>query len=596
MNLSFYQGIEPGTSLRVQYICCVNKKMNLDQVCKTQIFLHISLLCSLLLAVVSVYGDQGAPVTSSDASRTQTATQAQEPPDPLIAGINLLKERSFSKKAQAVDQLQSVDDPRAIKILKYLLTGSLYYRKKEKLVVYLDKVENDYTATNVISGKLLGKIDKSDYKKIIANNKIRRQLRTAIARLSLEHRDAAVRLSAVREMLSNPTTDGADLVRVLIDKESDRAVKDTMATLIGLTDLNSDDKEVRLLAIKQLSGSLESSVFNKLQSLLEKDDAGFYIEQDKSIIELTSKAVELIKTKRKFYDILETIFFGLSLGSVLLLAAIGLAITFGVMGVINMAHGELIMLGAYTTYMIQILMPNHIAFSLFVAVPAAFVVSGLFGIAIERGVIRFLYGRPLETLLATFGISLILQQMVRSIFGALNLAVETPAWMSGALEINSAFTLTYNRFYIVIFSLMVFFTLLATLKKTPLGLQVRAVSQNRSMAKAMGVKTEWVDALTFGLGSGIAGVAGVALSQLTNVGSNLGQAYIIDSFMVVVFGGVGNLWGTLVGAMSLGIVNKFIEPWSGAVMAKILILICIILFIQKKPRGLFPQQGRAAEN
>ncbi|WP_455200534.1 urea ABC transporter permease subunit UrtB [Kaarinaea lacus] len=293
---------------------------------------------------------------------------------------------------------------------------------------------------------------------------------------------------------------------------------------------------------------------------------------------------------------METIFFGLSLGSVLLLAAIGLAITFGVMGVINMAHGELIMLGAYTTYVVQLLMPDYIEYSLFVAVPAAFLVSGLFGIAIERGVIRFLYGRPLETLLATFGISLILQQLVRTIFSPLNRAVETPAWMSGTLEITGAFSITYNRFYIIIFSLMVFFALLAVLKKTPLGLQVRAVSQNRSMAKAMGIKTEWVDALTFGLGSGIAGVAGVALSQLTNVGPNLGQSYIIDSFMVVVFGGVGNLWGTLVGAMSLGVVNKFLEPWSGAVMAKILVLVFIILFIQKKPRGLFPQKGRAAEN
>jgi urea transport system permease protein len=281
---------------------------------------------------------------------------------------------------------------------------------------------------------------------------------------------------------------------------------------------------------------------------------------------------------------------------VLLLAAIGLAITFGVMGVINMAHGELIMLGAYTTYVIQQLMPNHIGISVLIAIPAAFIVAGLVGIAIERGVIRFLYGRPLETLLATFGISLILQQLVRSIFSPLNRSVETPAWMSGTWEINSALSLTYNRLYIVLFSIIVFFALLLVLKKTVLGLQVRAVAQNRAMARAMGVRSEWVDALTFGLGSGIAGVAGVALSQLTNVGPNMGQGYIIDSFMVVVFGGVGNLWGTFVGAMSLGVVNKYLEPYSGAVMAKILVLVFIILFIQKRPRGLFPQKGRAAEN
>jgi urea transport system permease protein len=235
-------------------------------------------------------------------------------------------------------------------------------------------------------------------------------------------------------------------------------------------------------------------------------------------------------------------------------------------------------------------------YSLLISIPAAFVVSGLFGIAIERSVIRWLYGRPLETLLATFGISLILQQLVRTTISAQNVSVSTPDWMSGSWHINPVFALTYNRLYIVVFSLLVFVALLFILKKTVLGLQVRAVSQNRAMAKAMGVRSEWVDALTFGLGSGIAGIAGVALSQLTNVGPNLGQSYIIDSFMVVVFGGVGNLWGTLVGAMSLGVVNKFIEPWTGAVMAKILVLVFVILFIQKRPRGLFPQKGRAEEN
>jgi urea transport system permease protein len=285
----------------------------------------------------------------------------------------------------------------------------------------------------------------------------------------------------------------------------------------------------------------------------------------------------------------------LSLGSVLLLSAIGLAITFGVMGVINMAHGELIMLGAYTTYVVQLMLPNHLEYSLLVSVPLAFVVSGLVGIGIERGVIRFLYGRPLETLLATFGISLILQQAVRSIFSPLNRSVATPQWMSGALELNPLFSLTYNRLYILAFSLIVFFLLLALLKRTSLGLQFRAVAQNRAMARAMGIRSGWVDAMTFGLGSGIAGIAGVALSQLTNVGPNLGQAYIIDSFMVVVFGGVGNLWGTLVSAFSLGMANKFIEPVAGAVLAKILVLIFIILFIQRYPRGLFPQQGRSVD-
>ena len=276
--------------------------------------------------------------------------------------------------------------------------------------------------------------------------------------------------------------------------------------------------------------------------------------------------------------------------------AIGLAITFGVMGVINMAHGELMMLGAYTTYVVQVAMPQHVGASILVAIPAAFAVAAIAGILIERTIIRFLYGRPLETLLATFGLSLVLQQLVRSTFSALNRSVATPAWMSGTLQFNEALGITYNRLYIVLFTLIVFGVLLMVLKRTRLGLDIRAVAQNRAMARAMGVRSEWVDAMTFGLGSGIAGVAGVALSQLTNVGPNLGQAYIIDSFMVVVFGGVGNLWGTLIGGMSLGIVNKLLEPYSGAVLAKIFVLVALILFIQWRPRGLFPQTGRAAES
>ncbi|MGH8593424.1 MAG: urea ABC transporter permease subunit UrtB, partial [Gammaproteobacteria bacterium] len=323
---------------------------------------------------------------------------------------------------------------------------------------------------------------------------------------------------------------------------------------------------------------------------------GGYVEAEVEVREAAARALKSIDLKMSLYGLLETTFFGLSLGSVLVLASFGLAITFGVMGVINMAHGELLMLGAYTTYVVQVLMPNHMDLSLFVAIPAAFLVAGLAGMLIQLGVIRYLYGRPLETLLATFGISLFLQQLVRSVFSPLNRSVSTPSWMSGSLEISSALSLTYNRIYILAFGLLVFIALLVILKKTSLGLHVRAVSQNRAMAKAMGIRTTRVDALTFGLGSGIAGVAGVALSQLTNVGPNLGQSYIVDTFMVVVFGGVGNLWGTLIGGLSLGVANKFLEPYAGAVLAKILVLVLNIIFIQKRPRGLFPQKGRAAES
>jgi urea transport system permease protein len=283
---------------------------------------------------------------------------------------------------------------------------------------------------------------------------------------------------------------------------------------------------------------------------------------------------------------------------VLLLAAIGLAITFGVMGVINMAHGEMVMLGAYTTFVVQDAIrssfPALFDYSLAIALPLAFLVAGLIGVLIERCIIRFLYGRPLETLLATWGLSLILQQAVRTLFGPNNREVGNPSFMSGAFDLGGI-TITANRLWILCFTLAVFVALLAILRFTRFGLEMRAVTQNRVMAASMGIRTSRVDALTFGLGSGIAGIAGVALSQIDNVSPNLGQTYIIDSFMVVVFGGVGNLWGTFVGAFVLGIANKFLEPYAGAVLGKIAILVLIILFIQKRPRGLFALKGRAVE-
>ena len=298
------------------------------------------------------------------------------------------------------------------------------------------------------------------------------------------------------------------------------------------------------------------------------------------------------------WEVAQNVWYGISLGSVLLLAAIGLAITFGTMGVINMAHGEMVMLGAYTTFVVQEVIrtsaPHLFDASLLIALPLAFVVAGGIGILIERGIIRFLYGRPLDTLLATWGLSLVLQQAVRSIFGSSNREVGAPSWMSGAFQVGQI-NVTYGRLWIVVFSLMVFVALIALLRKTPMGLYMRAVTQNRPMASAMGIRTPRVDALTFGLGSGIAGLAGVALSQIDNVSPNLGQGYIIDSFMVVVFGGVGNLFGTLIGALTLGVVNKFLEPYAGAVLGKILVLVFIILFIQRRPRGLFALKGRSVE-
>jgi urea transport system permease protein len=387
-----------------------------------------------------------------------------------------------------------------------------------------------------------------------------------------------------------------ELLKQREQKETDPKVLIAIQQTLQIKNIDSDDKITRLAAIKILREHDSQEVLNRLQSLIEKDSNGNFVEPDSDIRNLASAAVIDTQNRMKAYAAIETVFFGLSLGAVLVLSAIGLAITFGVMGVINMAHGELMMLGAYSTYVMQQIWPDHLGLALIISIPVAFVVAATVGVLIERGIIRFLYGRPLETLLATFGVSLFLQQAVRSIFSPLNRSVATPEWMSGSLQINDFLSFTWNRFYILIFCILVFTVLLQILKRTRLGLEVRAVAQNRNMAQAMGIPTAQVDAMTFGLGSGIAGVAGVALSQITNVGPNLGQAYIVDSFMVVVFGGVGNLFGSLVAGFTLGIANKLLEPYAGSVLAKILVLVFIILFIQKRPRGLFPQKGRTAEN
>jgi urea transport system permease protein len=504
--------------------------------------------------------------------------------------VDALNAKGFSNKGAAAEALANVNNPRVETILDAMLEGNLYLLKKEKLVVIAEDTGDDFSVVAAASGQQLPSVGKRKLRKIGVNNSLRSTLRALIARVRLSDPDPAVRLAAVKAMTADIDADSVGQIDQLKEQETDSLVLQAIATALNIYALDSPDIDTRLRAMSELDGALDNTVRNKLQSLSTDES------MDEATRQQAKRLLADMDDKIEFYGHLETLYFGVSLGSILVLAAIGLAITFGVMGVINMAHGELIMLGAYTTFVVQALMPNAIEWSLLVAIPAAFIVSGLVGIVIERGIIRHLYGRPLETLLATFGVSLILQQAVRSIFSPLNRSVTTPDWMSGSLYINDYLSLTYNRLYVIIFCLLVFAALQMILKRTRLGLEVRAVTQNRSMAKAMGIRSDRVDALTFGLGSGIAGIAGVALSQLTNVGPNLGQAYIVDSFMVVVFGGVGNLWGTLIGGLSLGIGNKLIEPYAGAVMAKILVLVFIILFIQKRPRGLFPQKGRAAEN
>lgn len=514
--------------------------------------------------------------------------------------VRELSQRLASAKLRTlppiVEQLEQCGEV-ALPLLQAMLKGDLWVRRSDKLIVIAERGKGaEFTLVDAVSGVQLPSVTKKKIKKIVINNRLRVQLRDMIARVTLASEDPIIRESAVRNMLNKMSADNVALLAKARLTENDRQVLAVIDLSLAVYALNhSTDRSLRLNALDVIDGSLEPVVANALSAVLAADSSGVDLEKDADVRLKAQQAFSKIQRRIDFYELLEQIFYGLSLGSVLLLIATGLAITFGVMGVINMAHGELIMIGAYCAYMVQVLMPNSIEYSILLAIPCAFVVSGSVGILIQRCVIRHLHGRPLETLLATFGISLILQQAVRSIFSPLNRQVISPSWLSGSLEINPIFSLTYNRLYILVFALIVFSVLQLVLKRTSLGLHVRAVSQNRGMAKAIGIRTERVDALTFGLGSGIAGIAGVALSQLTNVGPNLGQAYIIDSFMVVVFGGVGNLWGTLVGGFSLGIANKFLEPTTGAVLANIIVLVGIILFIQKRPSGLFPQKGRAAE-
>jgi len=561
------------------------------------------LSCFSLLAVLS-----NAALSNNEISTTDQAKH-----NTLSATVQTLTKASYKEKAGIIDSIAAIEDDKKIVILQSMLDNQLYYEKKsqkknpennigdenQKRILIVDlsllKKKQENAIQDAFSGEEITGLSKRKVKKIGVNNALRRNIRSHLSRIQIAHKDSKVRFAAAQNLLKDSSAIDLSFIEQALKTEESARVIDVLETVRALMLLQSDQATIRLLALSELEGSLYPEVRIELNKFISSFDS----ETQKTRADeyqLAEKTLTDIETLMSYNGYAENLYFGLALGAVLLLAAIGLAITFGVMGVINMAHGEMIMLGAYTTYVIQMLMPESIGTSLLVSIPAAFLVSGFVGILIERSVIRHLYGRPLETLLATFGISLILQQAVRSIFGPLNREVITPDWLAGTFMVNPGLSLTYNRLYIIIFSLVVLAVLALVLKRTLFGLQMRAVTMNRPMASSMGIKTGWVDALTFGLGSGIAGIAGVALSQLTNVGPNLGQAYIIDSFMVVVFGGVGNLWGTLVGAMSLGIANKFMEPVAGAVLAKILVLVFIILFIQKRPRGLFALKGRAVDN
>jgi urea transport system permease protein len=495
---------------------------------------------------------------------------------------------SFGDTADAIGALTASGDPRTGPILEALKDQRLLYSTDTKRVFVKDKSGK---LTDAETGQPVA-TPPTDAGNVRLNNRVRGMLDAALGSLTLMAKEPGQRFDAAQAVFKSRDVGALANIDKALEKETDARVRKALtearaAVVLSSAETSPEDKIAAIAVIRDRGDQDALGLIDSLPADLSP-----------AVRQAASSAGGKIRDNLAFWSALQNAWYGLSLGSVLLLAAIGLAITFGVMGIINMAHGEMVMLGAYTTFVVQEYIraynPALFDYSLVIAVPLAFAVAGAVGVAVERGIIRFLYGRPLETLLATWGLSLILQQTVRTVFGPTNKEVGNPSWMSGAFELGGL-TITYNRLWIICFALAVFVALLGMLRLTRLGLEMRAVTQNRAMAAAMGIRTARIDALTFGLGSGIAGIAGVALSQIDNVSPNLGQGYIIDSFMVVVFGGVGNLWGTLVGAFTLGIANKFLEPYAGAVLGKIAILVLIILFIQKRPRGMFALKGRAVE-
>ena len=508
------------------------------------------------------------------------------------AAVGKLATGDADERSAALAALVAEGDPKAVAFLEALAEGDVQTAGERVLIV---KGED---ATDAVTGQKVTPLPK-DREDVVANNRLRREIESALSALKLLSPDRAARLAAAQALAQGADEAVLPLVKKAMTQETDATIKPMLELIAATLELRTGTKESRIAAIRTLGDSNSPNTKTLLMALLEKDKQGKFAEADEDVRAAAQASLRAVEGKLIWGEMGGLLFAGVSLGSILLLAALGLAITYGLMGVINMAHGELIMIGAYTTFVVQNLFRAHApqAFDWYLvcALPAAFVVAALVGMVLERVVIRWLYGRPLETLLATWGISLGLMQTVRSLFGAQNVAVENPSWMSGGIQVLSNVVLPWNRVMIIAFAAMVLVGMWLLLTRTRLGLFVRGVTQNREMASCVGVPTGRVDTLAFGLGAGIAGLAGCALSQIGNVGPDLGQAYIVDSFMVVVFGGVGQLAGTVYAALTLGFANKFLEAWSGAVIAKIAVLVFIIFFIQRRPQGLFALKGRAAE-
>ncbi len=487
-------------------------------------------------------------------------------------------------RVEALAKASAVPDEKTAAFIQALADDAVKTAGDKVFVVRDDK------AYDPISGAELAV--PADAEDVINNNLMRGELDNALASLKLLSKDEKVRAEAIKTLSGGADESRLPLIEKAYAAETVPALKNQLEMVRATILLGSSDKTKRLEAAARLSGSNNPVSKTVLIARLSE-------EEDPEVKSALQASLRKVESALAWGDKLGAVFSGISLGSILLLVALGLAITYGLMGVINMAHGELMMIGAYATYVVQGLfqqyLPGLFDWYLLAAVPVAFLASALMGAALERGVIRFLYGRPLETLLATWGISLMLQQLVRSIFGAQNVGVENPVWMSGGVQVLGNLSLPYNRLVIIGFAIAVLLGMAWLISKTRLGLFVRGVTQNRPIASCMGVNTARVDTYAFALGSGIAGLAGCALSQVGNVGPDLGQGYIVDAFMVVVLGGVGQLAGTVYAAMGLGILNKFLEGWTGAVLAKIAVLVLIIIFIQKRPQGIFAMKGRSAE-
>ena len=491
----------------------------------------------------------------------------------------------FPGTEKAIGELAAEAPPQAAAILEALGDNRLLIDPADHVVAYKTAAG---AILNAKTGEPIANV--AAFKKVRVNNALRRAIEGATGSLTLANPDAEKRLAAAEDVFRTRDAKALPALHAQIAKESDPRVADAfrLARAAILATSDSATSQDRLAAIETLKARGDQDAQSLIDQIAQK-------ATDPAVKSAADSALSSIHTRLMMWGAAQDLWYGLSASSVLLLAAIGLAITFGVMGVINMAHGEMVMLGAYATYVVQLLLPPSLQnWSLAFAIPLAFLVAAIVGVAIERLIIRYLYARPLETLLATWGVSLVLQQTVRSLFGANNRLVSNPPFMSGAFHVGGL-EITTNRMWIIALAVLVFVGLQLVLHATPFGLQLRAVTQNRRMAAAMGISTARIDMLAFALGSGVAGIAGVALSQIDNVSPNLGQGYIIDSFMVVVFGGVGNLWGAGLGALTLGIANKILEPVIGAVQGQIVLLIVIILFIQKRPRGLFALKGRAVE-